>query len=415
MPNPTTYASAKQFVGLAKEATQGTAVLPTWTMPVEEFAPKDVPVWLDDKAMRGSMGEPYGKQQGPLKTEFQLKGPWFGDTGTFLLSNILGDLVDAGTYTGSGTTTLSSGVSAGATSIQTAASIANGTIIQIDTGALSEIVTTSGAPTGSGPYTIPVPALRYGHLSNATVQPVQAPYTHAAALLNSGSAQPGSLTFTDYQGPTASVAARAYSGCCLSELTLKGNAESTLIEMDAKGTGWPSAPAAQTPTSSPSAAQPLAAWRFQLGIAGPATGGTLVKTVSEFEIAIKRDLQVIWTGQNSQNPYIIQRGKVTATGKLVFAAVADETPLGYLLNNTQPQVQLVISNGQSGANAIALQVDVGQAAFTAMDINRGKSAVGYDGTFECILNTTNAGASGGYSPLKLTATNAVSNTGGLTF
>jgi hypothetical protein len=66
------------------------------------------------------------------------------------------------------TTTLSAASIAGATSISTAASIPNGTVIAIDSGANYEVVTTSGAPTGTGPYTIPVPALKFAHASGAT-------------------------------------------------------------------------------------------------------------------------------------------------------------------------------------------------------------------------------------------------------
>ena len=62
---------------------------------------------------------------------------------------------------------LAAPVAAGATSISAYDSIASGTSIQIGEGTLnSEVVTTSGSPTGSppGPYTLPVPALTYAHL-----------------------------------------------------------------------------------------------------------------------------------------------------------------------------------------------------------------------------------------------------------
>ncbi len=408
MPNPTTYTSAKQFVGVAKETTQGTAVVPTVTIPVDKFEPEDKFKWLDDKALRGSLVETYNRIQGPANIDFDMSGPLFFDAAGYLLNNLFGDDVESGTYTGSGTTTLSSSSIVGATSISTVASISATTVIQIDTANLSEVRTVTSV-SGAGPYTLNfTPGLVYAHNSAVTVQPITTPYSHKFSVLNSGNGQPGSLTITDFQGPTAVTGARAYAGCCLSELTIKGNAESTLIEYDAKGSGWgPSAAAVSTPTSSPSTVQPFAAWRFQLGLAGPATGGTLVKTVGNFEVAMKRSLQLIWTGQNSQSPYFIQRGKVTVTGKLDFVAVADETPLTYLLSNTQPQFQLLATNSLSGANLLSLQFDSQQAAWSTSKIDRSKDAVGYQVEFEAIANTTNAGGSGGFSPLAVTIQNAV--------
>lgn len=409
MPNPTTYTSSKQVIGLAVEPQQGGATVPAVTMPIDKFEPQDMPVWLDDKALRGAPVETYNRVQGPLKAEFALSGPAFFDTLPYLLNNILGDDVESGTYTGSGTTTLSTGSAVGATTVSTVASIAASTVVQIDTGALSEVRTVASV-TGSGPYTLTLSGnpLKVAHASAAVVKPIQTPFTHAFSVLNAGASQPSSLTITDFQGPTASTGTRAYPGCCLSELVIKGNAESTFIEFDAKGTCWPSASAAAF-VSAPSAVQPLAAWRYQLGLAGPASGGTLVKTTSDFEITIKRALQVMWTGQNSQSPYFIQRGKASVSGKLGFVAVQDETPLTYLLNNTQPQMQLLINNGLSGAASLSLQLDAATAAWTTSKIERGKDAVGYQVEFECIANTTNTGWSAGFSPLLATVINNVAN------
>jgi hypothetical protein len=333
MAGPTTYPSAKVFVGGAKETTPGTAVAPTFTFPMEKFEGEDKPTPLIDKAMRGSMVEEYGYIQGVVLSEWTASGPWFGDMGGYLFSNILGDLT-----------------------------------------------TTGGA----------------------------APFSHAFSLLNSGTAQPGTLTWTQWQGLPATNQARQYAGSCLSELTLKGNAETELITWDAKGLGWMSTIAAAIPTSSPTTAQPMAAWRSTLGLGGPATGGTQDKTIGSWEIKITRKLKAFFTGQNSQNPYIIQRGAVTGTGKLAFAVPADESHTQlYLLNNTQPQFQWVITNAGVGAALLSLQVDVQAAAYDTGKPNYGAEAIGYDATFKAIANTTNAGASGGYSPFKITLQNAI--------
>lgn len=401
-----TFASAKQFILVAKETQQGTAVPGTATIPVEKFDPEDKPVWLDDKAMRGSMVESYGRQQGVIKTDFSMSGPVFGDTLGWLLGNILGDVsYTGGTNAGSSTTTTGA-LTAGVTTVvpvTSATGIVPGTVLAIDTAGLLELVTVLSVVTLNVTLTAPV---QRSHLTAATVQPVTAPFVSAFSTLNSGQGQPISHTFTHYQGPVATVGARVYPGSCLSDLTLKWNAETQLLTYDAKGMSWPSAPAGSTPTSAPSTVTPIPSWRALLGIAGPATGGTLVKTVTDGEIVFKRALEPVWTTQNSQAPYVIQRGPVSVSGKLNFIA-ADETPYTTMLANTQPQLQLVIDNGGAGAALVKMQVDCQNAAYETAKPNFGKAAVAYDVTFMGEANTTNAGASGGYSPAKVSLTNAV--------
>jgi len=332
MPGPVTFPSAKVFVGGAKETTPGTPVAPVFTLPLEKFEPEDKFTWLIDKALRGSMVDEYGVQQGVSRSEFSMSGPWFGDMGGYLLNNLLGDL------------------------------------------------TTTGA---------------------------SAPFTHAFSLLNSGGGQPGTLTFTQWQGLPATNLARQYAGACLSELILKGNAESELVMFEAKGMGWASVIAGAIPTSSPTTAQPMASWRSVLGLAGPASGGTQVKTIGSWELTISRKLKPYYTGQNSQNPFIIQRGAVTVAGKLAFTVPADESAYLYMANNTQPQFQWIISNGLTLGAALQLQVDCQAAAFDTTKLNFGSEAIGYESTFKAVANSTNAGASGGVSPVKVTLQNAV--------
>ena len=333
MPTPTVYPSAKQFIGLAKETTQGTAVTPiTATIPVDKFEPEDKPTWLDDLSFRGSMANLAGEVQGVEIVEWSIPdSPAFFDTLPYFVNNILGDITDSG----------------------------------------------------------------------AT------PVSHAISLLNSGTGQPGSLTLVDWQGPpSASFFARVYPGACVSELTIKGNAESSLIMWSAKGLAWPSSVAAAAPTPATSADTPFGAWRTLLGLGGVAGGGTQVKTAREWEVTIKRALKAEYTLQGSQNPFVIFRGAVDVEGKLAFSVPADESnSMTYLLNNTQPQLQVVVDNGLTLGNNRNLQVDCQLAAYQTSKINRSAEAVGYDATFKAVMNSTNAGASGGLSPIKVTFKN----------
>lgn len=244
-------------------------------------------------------------------------------------------------------------------------------------------------------------------LGDITTTGAAAPFSHAMSVLNSGMAQPGSLTLVDWQGTPATSNARQIPGACLSQLVLKGNAESSVIEFTAQGLAWPSSDLGAAPTPAPTAAPPLASWRTALGLAGPASGGTQVKTAREWSITIDRKLRAEFTLQNAQTPFIIQRGAVTAAGTLLVPVPADETVLNYYLNNTQPQVQLIVDNGLTLGAKLTLQIDAALGAFNSGEIVRGEEAIGYNMAYKCIANTTNAGASGGYSPLKVTLQNAL--------
>lgn len=406
---PTTFAPTKQFLTIGNESTgQGTAVTGTFTQLIDNLKPSDKPAFLKDQAWRGAMGtDSFNQIAGVKHAEIDLGGPVFGDGLGFFLRNIMGDVAVVGTPTGSGSTTLSTSAAIGATSISAVATIPAATIIQIGSGATAECFTT-GAPTGSGPFTIPLSSptggLQFAHASAQAVVPVTGPYTYAWSLLNSGGGQPISHTLTHYLGPTTTVGARAYAGFSMTGLDLTFNAESDLLTWAGKGVTWPSLPSASTPTANGTAIKPIAAWQTTIGIGGPATGGTLVNTVSDGAINLVREAVPHFTCAGVQTPYIIQRGKFNAGGKLNFTAVADESALNYMLNNTQPQVQIITSNGLSGVNLITVQVDMQQCAFTVSDPDTSKTSVGYQTTFECLFNTTNAGGSGATSPIKISVT-----------
>jgi hypothetical protein len=398
-------------VGIATETIQGTPVAMTSTILVDEVKPKDNPTFLDDKSWRGSMGtDSFAKIAGTKSAEVELGGPAYGDGIGYFLRNILGDLSYTGTSTGTGGTTLSAQANPGATSISTPASVPAATTVQIGAGATAEVFVT-GTPTGAGPYTIPLATptggLQFQHAAAQAVQPVNPPFTQAHSLLNSGTtAQPVSHTLTHFLGPTTTSGARQYPGLCLSELGFKWNAESELLTWSGKGTSFPSVPAGTAPVAAPSTVLPIASWRLVVGIGGPASGGTLVSTVTDGELTIKRELSPYYTANGSQGPYVIQRGGLSVEGKLNFVA-ADESPLLYMLNNTQPQLQLLLDNGLTGANKVTFQIDCQIAAFTDSEADGTKNAVEYGNSFSAVFNTTNAGGSGGYSPIKVSITNNV--------
>lgn len=260
---------------------------------------------------------------------------------------------------------------------------------------------------GSGPaYMDMLPYLLVNILGDIVTTGAAAPFSHAISLLNSGGAQPGSLTLVQWQGTPATSACRFLSGCCLSELTLTGNADSEFIGVSFKGSGWATG---DVPTAAPAsaltAATPMPTWRYQLGQGGT-VGAAPNKTVREFGVTITRALRVENTMQNSQAPYIIQRGAVTTSGSLTYATPSDETALNALISNTQPQIQILGTQG-AAASLLSLQLDSQLTAWDTAKIKLDEEAVGYDVTWVGVGNTTNAGASLGFSPIKATIQNAI--------
>lgn len=403
MPNPTTYPGAKTFLSAGLEVVQGTPVAPTFTMPIEAFDPEDKPNFIDDMSLYGDMSAVHGTQPGGIHTEWSFSGPYFGDGSPLLIQNLLGDLSEDGIYSGSGTTTLSSQANAGVTTITVGSSLTSGQVVAIGAGTttceIRTLTSTSTTPTFAKP-------LVYTHAAAQVVRPTVAPWTQAHAVNNAGTAQPGSLTLVDWQGLTATTFARAYAGCACSEITLKLNAESEFLVMSGKGMGWPSAAAAVAPVSAPTTATPLASWRALVGLAGPASGGTQVKTVQTLELAMTRQVKPEFTLQGSQSPFFIQRGNVRVSGKMFIPVPADETHLNYMLQNTQPQLQMVISNGLAGAALLSVQIDLQKAAYKTAKVRKAE-AIGYDVTFDGIANATNAGGTGAQSPVKITTSNNV--------
>jgi hypothetical protein len=402
MPIPSFIApSTKSWLGVARELTTGTPVLPTNTIPLlkNTFEPEDTPRFLPDEAIRGVMSTLFGEILGPEDATFSYGGPAFLDVEGFFFDNVFGDLSTVGSSPGS-QTTLSANTAIGATSctVGSISGYTSGGAVQIDTGTVSEVVILSQAPAGST-LTFANNPLRFAHSTGATVATVTGPYTHKFALLNSGSGQPPTHTFTDYTGLTASVGARSYPSACLAQCDFTGNAEQ-LLDVKTSGNSWISAPAGTTPTNTTNFVVPVPNWRSTITV-----GGSTVSSLGEWALSCKRQLQVYFTAQGSQNPYIIARGGLSLTGTFNYTVASDESPLTQMLSNTQPAVVITVNNGQVGVNQLQLSIQCSKAAFVKSKIERSAVLIGYNDEFEAISNTSDAGGTGGLSPGLLTLIN----------
>jgi hypothetical protein len=404
--------ASKTWLGVGREGTMGQAVLPVQTIPLlkNSYQPEDVPKWLHDEAIRGSMALVFNDIQGVESSTFSYGGPAFLDVEGYFIDNVFGDLSStAQNYTGTTTTgTIPLAIGATALGVAGTAGFPTGFYAAIDqpfTG-LTEIVgpitTTAGTISFTGTPT------RFAHANGGTVSAINpasgGPYTHTWNILNNSSGQPPTHTFTDYTSLTTTVGARSYVGAAVGVLDITGNSEQ-LLEMKMTGDAWVSAPASIAPTNTVSTAIPIPNWRSTVTVAGGQ-----VFDVGEWSVSIKRTLQIYWTDQgNTQNPYIIARGPLDATGTLNYTVPTDESPLTQMLSNTQPTLLMSVNNGLGTASTsyLSLTIACHTCAFEKAKPDRGAVLVGYQDEWQAVANSTNSGGSGGLGPITVTLINNI--------
>jgi len=314
----------RSYLGIAKEATKGTAVTPTDFIPVtaSKIKPVDLIGELYDEGLRGSLVKNYAYIQGRTHSTFDFGGPVFADTFGYALGGLLGD------------------------------------------------VATTGAT---------------------------APYTHTISIKNAtatgSDAQPTAFTLTDYYAANV----RAYAGIQIHELSLKFTADG-LLDYDAKGTGFASA-TASTPTPSFSTVLPTPTW-----IATVSIGGSSISNSVEGNLDMVRPVTPIFGISNTKAPYSIFLGALETKGKIRFVMEAD-TELTRFLTNTQPAIVFNWSQG-TGASATQIQFTTTKGAYIASMIDRSKDFVEIEIDLNAQGNTTDAGATSGYSNIKWVLQNA---------
>ena len=91
-------ASVRSYMGIAKEATRGTAVTPTDFIPVSvsKIKPVDLIGSLYDEGLRGSFVKNYAYVQGRTHSTFDWGGPVFADTIGYSIAGVLGEVVTTG-------------------------------------------------------------------------------------------------------------------------------------------------------------------------------------------------------------------------------------------------------------------------------------------------------------------------------
>lgn len=230
-------------------------------------------------------------------------------------------------------------------------------------------------------------------LPDLTVTGASAPYTTTFSTLCTGDTQPPSQTWT-IADPLGTW---QYPGAQFSELGFKWNADG-LLEWSAKAKTWGYS-TTTTPTPSFTAVAPVASWSITNKLAGANI------FVQDGELTIKRDVTEIRGAAGTQNPYRIWSGDVGVEGKLTLVMESTTQRTAFQAGTVQ-SFDCLYSQG-AGAAANGLTLHCSQVAFTEGSPNYGKDYIELPVTFRAIANTTDVGASNGYSPLKATLTNAI--------
>lgn len=236
-----------------------------------------------------------------------------------------------------------------------------------------------------------------GLLGSVATTGASAPYTHTISLKNSLTSgaddQPISYTLTDFYAADV----RSYPGCQFSDFSLKFNADG-MLEYDTKTTGWQSS-AVSDPTPTFSTLLPTQVWRGTVSI-----GGSAVSNAMTGNIDMTRSVSPVYGISNTQNPYNIFLGPLEVTGKITFIMENDDQ-LTNFLSNTQPAIVLNWAYG-AGAAAVQLQATITKGAYTAAVIERGEDYVQVSIDLNGQGNTTDAGSTGGFAPIKWVLQNA---------
>lgn len=365
-------------VGMAIEVTPGTYLAPTFSVP---FLPgtaqyETVQAPLRDESVRANDSVLQGLYAGPSESTWAFTTHTYPDLIGYFLRFIGPDTVTAATAT-----TLSASTIAGATSISTAVTIPVGSVIKIDTAANAEYATT-GTPTGSGPFTIPIVTPATGlTLAHTSAVAVTTQTTHT--FKQSTASRPPSYSITVFDN----IDTRGFTYCAMSELQIKIDPKGT-VTFAPKFAGFPET-TQTTFTPAYTTSQPLLGWQWAMTNAGGSSTRGLT-----YDITLKRAAEVIHSSDGTQAPREVFNGALEADGayKAIFEDLAD---MNLFLNYTQTAATAnLIQPPQAGGQQIggaSLSLTMSQSGWHKGTRDLGQTYMQATFSLSGIQNTTDAG------------------------
>jgi hypothetical protein len=398
-------------------------------MDQADYSPQDMPKFLDDKAIRGSMTDLFYKTLGVESAQFSFGGPNFLDSHGYFFDNVFGDLSTVGSSLAN-PATVSGVLPVGNTNMTLSAAppaqYTAGATIQIGAGSTAEVVIIS-ATAASNVVGFTSYPLRFTHPTSQTVQTAGTPFTHKFAALNSPlgyggayGAQPPTHTFTDVTNivnvytsatygtaPTNTYGARMYPSAVLKSLDFSGNAEQ-LLGIKMSGDSWISQVAGTAVTNVTTNSRPIPNWNTTVVAGGyTITSSNTYNGIGNFSLSAKRATQVYWTVQGTQTPYIIARGPLTMDGQVDWNPANSEMPLDLMLLNAQAPMTVTVTNSgiPNSGTPFTLTFTMSQVANVTSKIGNSGQLISYSNSYEAVANATDTGGSGGLGPGTITLVN----------
>lgn len=373
-----TLLSRLGYVGVAKETTQGTWVTPSYFLACTKMDFETSYDQLRDESYRANDSNLQGLYQGAGDSSVDLDFNGYPDALGYALRIIGPDTVSAGV-----STTLSASTTAGASSISVPVSIPVGSTIMIDTGTKVEYATT-GTPTGSGPYTIPIAAptsgLTYAHASAATVM---SQTTHTFKQSATAVKPTYSLTQSNV------FEAWGYTGQMLSDVQLKVDPKG-MVTCSAKYIGW--IPSIQAGPFTPAFSQPapLLGWQFAMTNAGASSTRGL-----SYDLTLKRPVEAIHASNGTQQPREVFGGVLDAdiSYKAIYENDTDYNLYLQALQNNPTSMSLVqpVGAGVDAAGS-ALTITTTQGGWSKGKPDVSGTYVTADFDISGIYNATDSGS-----------------------
>ena len=428
---PNIYPSVLSWLGIQRELTAGTPLVPAVTHPLDQsdYSPEDMPKFLKDQALRGVMTNLFYETLGVESAQFSFGGPNFLDTHGYFFDNVFGDLSTTGSSIGNPATfnsALAVGATQGTLASTPPAAYTAGATIQIGTGSTTEVVVISSTAAsnvinwGTGISAYP---LRFTHPTGPTVSTCGTPFTHKWAALNSPlgyggayGAQPPTHTFADVTNivnvftnatygtaPSNAFGARLYPSAVLKDISFSGNAEAILgIKMS--GDSWLSQVAGTAVTNVTTNSRPIPNWNSVVTVAGNTVSSTgAYSGIGNFSVSFTRQTQTYWIVAGTQTPFVIARGPLNMNGTIEWDPTNSETPLDLMLLNAQAPMTITVSNQTptvipNSGTPFTLTFTGSQVANVKSKITRSKDLISYSNSFEGIANATDVGGTGGLGP-----------------
>lgn len=370
-----TQLSKLAIVGIGKEGTPGTYQAPSIYVPFSKADFEDTIGEIKDESYRANDTSLQGLYAGVMDATWSIDVMAYPDLMGWWLRGVIGP----DTLTAGASTTLSTSTSVGATSISTAATIPTGSTIMIqDAGGTNTEYATTGAPTGTGPFVIPIVApaggLLFAHTSPTCTVVAQSRHVFKQAATPIPSY---SITVYDTVGTTG------YVGSKLAECQMKIDPKSA-VSFALKYNSFPGvSQSAMTPTYT--AYPPAIGWEWTMTNAGASSTRGLT-----FDGTIKRMTEPIHSSDGVQAPREIFSGTLDMDGtyKAIFENLTD---LNLFTNYTQTPATATLTQPLSAGGA-SLALTMSKSGWYKGKRDLSPAYVQADFSISGVYNTTDSGA-----------------------